>query len=95
MPRTYALGQCHPNPLNPQTSLPFTLTEAGQVDLRVYDLSGDLVKILVAGEMRATGDYTVVWHGRDQAGNKVSVGVYFYQFLVNGRGETRGAVMVK
>ncbi len=95
VPQTYALGQCHPNPFNPQTSLPFTLTEAGRVDLRVYDVSGNLVKILVAGETRAAGEYTVVWHGRDQAGNKASAGVYFYQFLVDGRGETRSAVMVK
>lgn len=94
-PRTYVLGQCHPNPFNPQTSLPFTLTESGRVDLRVYDVSGNLVKILVAGETRAAGEYTAVWHGRDRAGNKVSAGVYFYQFLVDGRGETRSAVMVK
>ncbi len=95
LPLNYTLGRSVTNPFNPQTTLPYSLVQAGRVDLRVYDLNGNLVKVLIAGETLGAGQYSATWQGRDQAGKRVAAGVYFYHFLFDGVGETRRVVLVK
>ena len=66
----------YPNPFNPKTSIRFTLNEAARVDLRIYDMSGRLVRVLLRADAPA-GDHTVAWNGRDDAGRPVTSGIYF------------------
>ena len=68
-----------PNPFNPQTTLSFSLRDAGLVELAVYNLRGALVKQLVSQNM-AAGDHNVVWDGRDSNGSATASGVYFARF---------------
>ncbi len=65
----------YPNPFNPETQLVFNLPEAGQVRLAVYNLKGQLVKVL-ADEILPAGDNRIVWDGRNERGRLVSSGVY-------------------
>ena len=76
--RGVVLCQNYPNPLNPSTSIVFTLPSKQAVDLAVYDLTGRRVCTLVSGPQDA-GVHTVEWDGHDQSGNDVSSGVYFYK----------------
>ena len=71
-----------PNPLNPETWIPYQLSEAAHVRIRIYDAAGQLVRTLDLGEQPA-GDYlsrqhAAYWDGRNDVGEVVSSGVYFY-----------------
>jgi len=70
------LEQNVPNPFNPVTRIRFGLSSAGEVSLRVYDVSGRLVRTLVEGPL-AAGPHGSSWDGRDDRGRPVSSGIYF------------------
>ncbi len=63
------LAQNHPNPFNPQTVITFSLPRAQDVRLRIYDISGRLVRTLVRGRLEA-GSHEVTWKGRDDLGQQ-------------------------
>jgi hypothetical protein len=73
-----------PNPFNPQTTITFTLERPGRVDLLIYDVAGRLVKRLVDVRLGA-GEYEVKWDGRDQFGNPLESGTYFFRLRQEGR----------
>jgi len=73
------LLQNHPNPFNPSTEIRFSLADPGPLSLKIYDLSGRLVRHLLVGERYDEGQHRVEWNGRDQQGRQVSSGVYFYR----------------
>lgn len=89
------LGQAYPNPFNPQTSISFSLAEAGSVDLEVFDLKGRLVRRLVSREQRAAGTHQVSWNGQDQQGHEVSSGIYLYRLKTEAVEETRRMTLVR
>jgi hypothetical protein len=72
------LQQNAPNPFNPSTTIRFTLAEAGDTELRVFNVRGQHVRHLVAGSLTA-GDHSVVWDGRNDGGAPVPSGIYFYK----------------
>jgi outer membrane protein assembly factor BamB len=77
----FQLLQNRPNPFfspNKGTVIRYGLAKPGDVSLKVYDITGRLVKTLVAGEKKA-GMYSVPWDGKDSRGMKVSSGIYFYR----------------
>ncbi len=78
IPKNYALKQNYPNPFNPVTSIIFDIPELSNVKLTIYDLLGrEIVKLL---NTRLNGGiHTVMWDGKDNAGNYVSSGMYFYR----------------
>lgn len=77
-PERFSVGPNYPNPFNPKTTLRFALPAAAHTTVRVYDVSGRLVKTLV-DETLAAAVHTVEWTGRDAAGREVAAGVYFYR----------------
>ncbi len=93
--RTVArLGQNHPNPFNPETSIPFSLSDGGRVTLRIYDINGRLVATLL-DENRKAGEHTVRWNGRNDVGAVAPTGIYFARLESNGVTETRKLVLLK
>ena len=76
-PTEFALRQNYPNPFNPETTIKFDLAESGQVELRIYNIVGQVVRTLV-DENQAAGRYSIRWDGRDDRGLTVSSGIYFY-----------------
>ena len=75
----------YPNPFNPTTKISFSLAEAGQVSINIYNMKGQLVKTLVNAEL--DNDYhEIVWNGVDDSGKSVSSGVYFYKLSTNNGG---------
>ena len=75
---SFQLLQNHPNPFNPTTQINFTLEEYEPFSLEVFDMMGNLVKILKMGQ-GIPGNYQATWNSTDKNGRKVSSGVYFYQ----------------
>jgi len=88
-------SRAHPNPFNPQTTILFELPGQTEVNLRVYDLSGRLVRNLIGGESLGPGRHEVVWNGRDNAGLKVASGIYFFRMVAGDLSETRRMMLVK
>jgi hypothetical protein len=88
------LSQNYPNPFNPQTTIAFSIKDRGNVSLKVYNVAGQLVRTL-ANENRAAGPYTVVWDGRNDSGQPVSSGVYFYKLVANSFSQTKKMVLLK
>ncbi len=74
----FNLSNNYPNPFNPTTVIEYTVPKAGPVNLTIYDMLGNKVRTLVDQDM-SPGTYHAVWDGRDNTGNTVSTGVYFYQ----------------
>jgi len=71
------LAQNYPNPFNPSTVIRFGILREGAVKLRIFDVSGRLVRTLV-DETKTPGKYTAVWYGSNDSGKPVASGVYFY-----------------
>jgi hypothetical protein len=90
----YALGQNYPNPFNPTTEITYEIPWDETVSLSVYDVSGKLVRTLVNGDQGA-GPHRAVWNGKDNAGQQVSSGVYFYRLGAGSFVETRRMVLLK
>jgi hypothetical protein len=89
-----ALHQNHPNPFNPTTTIGFTLDKSGYVTLRVYDISGRLVRTLVNRQMDP-GVYDEQWDGLNDRGEPVASGIYLYRLKAANRSLTRKAVFLK
>jgi murein DD-endopeptidase MepM/ murein hydrolase activator NlpD len=83
-----------PNPFNPSTTIEYTLAEAGQVRLAVFDARGALVAVLVEGP-RDAGRHTGWWDGLDAGGKPAASGVYFFRLDAGKRTLTRKSVLLK
>ena len=82
VPGVFALAQNYPNPFNPSTEISFTLNEAADVNLSIFNMLGQKVRTLTSGSKPA-GVYSLEWDGRDEMGQSVSTGIYLYT-LSNG-----------
>jgi hypothetical protein len=77
-----ALLQSYPNPFNPEVWIPYDLAEEAQVSIRIYNISGQLIRVLDLG-VQPRGRYiskekAAYWDGRMQTGEHAASGVYFY-----------------
>jgi hypothetical protein len=94
IPNTFALHPAFPNPFNPMTNIRYDLSEAGFVDLRVYDLAGREVRTLAKGFDQA-GEKSVVWNAKDNHGRSVSAGVYIYRLETAGQVQSQKMILLK
>ncbi len=94
LPEKYILRQNYPNPFNPETTITFSLSSAGPVLLRIYDLKGREVTTLV-NERLSAAEHRATWLGLDNNGNSVASGVYFYRLAVNGFQAVRKLVLLR
>ncbi len=81
------LFQNYPNPFNPDTWIPYQLERESNVTIKIYDVSGQLVRILDLGRKRL-GVYipksdAAYWDGKDNSGETVASGIYFYQMTTS------------
>jgi hypothetical protein len=93
----YQLLQNRPNPFfapNKGTVIRYGLAKPGEVSLKVYDITGRLVRTLVAGEKKA-GIYSIHWNGRDSQGKKVSSGIYFYRLQSGKYTSTKKLILLR
>ena len=99
IPEETALLRNYPNPFNPETWIPYQLAESAEVTLTIYDMNGKLVRRLEVGH-QAAGMYqsrsrTVYWDGRNQLGESVASGLYFYTLTADDFAATRRMMILK
>jgi hypothetical protein len=94
LPTSFTLSQNVPNPFGRGTTISYTLPVKSSVDLSVYDITGREVASLLEGEMDA-GYHTLSWDGKDNSGNSVSAGVYFYRLQASDVTKTRKLVVLR
>ncbi|MCL2064169.1 MAG: T9SS type A sorting domain-containing protein [Candidatus Cloacimonetes bacterium] len=91
--RSELLGN-YPNPFNPETNIRFSLLEAGEVVIDVYNIRGQRVRRLL-DEYKDRGEHNVVWNGLDETGRELGSGVYFYRMNTNDFTQTRRMLLLK
>ncbi len=99
LPQKTILGQNFPNPFNPETWIPYQLKQNTDVTLRIFDVSGRLIRTLDLGH-KSTGLYVTIstaayWDGKNDAGETVSSGIYFYTLQTENFSATRRMVILK
>ncbi|MCA9753154.1 MAG: T9SS type A sorting domain-containing protein [Gemmatimonadetes bacterium] len=87
-PKAHGLGLAAPNPFVADTSLRFEIARPAHARLRVYDVSGRLVRTLVDERLEA-GRHTANWDGRDESGRRVASGVFFVRMQAENFGAVR------
>ncbi|MCF7807691.1 MAG: T9SS type A sorting domain-containing protein [Candidatus Marinimicrobia bacterium] len=75
LPARATLHNAFPNPFNPSTQIGFSVTQTGQISVKIYDLSGRQIKELLSSEL-AAGEYSLEWDGTDTKGHGMTAGVY-------------------
>ena len=77
LPSITSLSKNYPNPFNPSTTINYSISTPGHVSLVIYDLNGATVKTLV-NEFVGKNNYSIKWDGRNNSGQSVASGQYFY-----------------
>ena len=101
LPEKFALYQNYPNPFNPSTKIPFTVFGSQfmvhrplHTALKIYNVLGQKVKTLV-DEEKLPGIYQAIWDGKDDAGEDVASGIYFYQLKVRDQILTKKMLLLR
>jgi hypothetical protein len=94
LPMGNLLAQNYPNPFNPITTVSFTLKSTLYVELKIYDVKGRLIRVLL-GKTMESGRHDLLWNGKDKNGESVPTGVYFCQLIAGGDTQTRKMVILR
>jgi len=89
IPTKYSLEQNYPNPFNPSTKIRFALPKSGNVTLKVFDISGQVVATLVNGNLQA-GEFEYTLDG-----SNLSSGIYFYRIQAENFNSVRQMILIK
>ncbi len=76
------LYQNYPNPFNSSTNITYHISTSAKVHLKIYDTLGQEVKTLM-DEYQSAGNYQIEWNGKNNAGQTVSSGIYFYMLAID------------
>lgn len=82
IPLEYSLSQNFPNPFNPVTTILYTLSHSGVVQLEIFNILGQKIRTMVNSQ-QPIGTYSVTWDGKDNHGILLSSGIYYYQIQAN------------
>ena len=94
LPLSPLLEQNFPNPFNASTTIRYIIGEEGIVQLRIFDLTGQIIRDLVT-ETQAPGIYQVVWDGKDNEGRLVANGMYIGELRIRNFSETIKMVLLQ
>ena len=99
IPAETELLRNYPNPFNPETWIPYHLSEDADVKLTIYDISGEMVRDIDVGHQTAakydTRAKAIYWDGRNRFGEQVASGIYFYHLDAGDFSGTRKMVILK
>jgi hypothetical protein len=88
------LAQNYPNPLNPSTTIAFSIAKESDVELVIYDVAGARVKTMVR-DHRVANNYRLTWDGKNESGDAVASGVYFYRLTAGSFTTTKKMVLLR
>ena len=90
----YTLHNNYPNPFNSSTEIPYKILKEDYISLKIYDLSGSIIKVLV-NKYKNVGNHVANWHGKNQKGISVSAGVYIYSIETGESRHTKKMILLK
>lgn len=94
IPSVFTLAQNYPNPFNPATKIGYEIVQKSLITLTVHNILGQRVKTLIDHSSRPVGRFSIIWDGTDDAGRRVSAGVYFYRMAGGGFEAVKKMVLV-
>ena len=94
LPTISDLSPNYPNPFNPTTTIRYQLAKQSRVIIKIYNLLGEEIRIMIDTE-QAAGYYSLVWNGADDLGHPVSSGAYFYRAQLGDKTQTRKMIFLK
>jgi flagellar hook assembly protein FlgD len=86
--------QLHPNPTNCKTNIYFNIKSNSNIELKVFNISGQLVDLLF-NNICSAGQYYLTWEGIDLEGKKVSTGLYLIRLSINGTSIIKKLIIIK
>jgi hypothetical protein len=93
--RVFEAHSNYPNPFNPSTTISFEIPRSQEVSLKVYDVSGRMIRELLADEYLEAGVHRLMWDGKDERERPVASGVYYYKLVSGEFSESRAMVLLK
>jgi hypothetical protein len=93
-PRIFAAAQNYPNPFNSSTTIEYILPQEASVYITIYNILGQPVRTLV-NTLNPAGHHEITWDGRNDAGELVTSGVYFYRFIADDFHTIRKMLLLK
>jgi len=94
IPADFVLGQNYPNPFSSSTSIPYGLNKESDVQITIYDVLGRVVRKFNAG-VQPRGIYNILWDGRNNSGQKVANGIYFYKLDAGGESQVKKMIFTQ
>ncbi len=93
-PQKFLLSPNYPNPFNPTTLISYTIAVSSNVELRIYNQLGQIVRTLVYSK-QPVGSYQIEWDGKNNKGNLLASGVYFQRLKVGSFVKTRKMILLR
>ncbi len=94
IPAIFRLDQNYPNPFNSTTVISYQLSAFCQIDIKIFNVAGQLVRTLLVSEQTA-GAHAVIWDGRDNLGQPISSGIYLYRLQAGDKVKTRKLMLME
>ncbi len=99
IPKQTSLLPNYPNPFNPETWIPYQLSEDADVSIEIYNINGQLIRLLKLGHKQAgfyvNKESSAYWDGRNESGESVSSGIYFYTIRTGNFVSTRKMTILR
>ena len=93
-PDRFALYPNYPNPFNPLTNITYDIKSNSHVKVNIANIKGNHIRYLI-NEYQFSGTHSVLWNGRDDNGNPVPSGIYFYTMTVNKYRKSNKMILMK
>lgn len=94
VPLVTTLYPCYPNPFNPETTIRYSLKHTGMVNITIFNLKGQLIKVLKNDNQKA-GIYSLNWNGTDKNNNILNSGIYFIRMTSDKEVITQKSILLK
>lgn len=94
LPVEFSIGQNYPNPFNPSTTIEYSVAKRTRVKIDVFNITGQHIITLLDEEQQA-GWNNIQWNGKNQFGNEVVSGMYFYRIMAESFNQTRKMILMR
>ncbi|MEW6027788.1 MAG: T9SS type A sorting domain-containing protein, partial [Planctomycetota bacterium] len=84
----------YPNPFNNRTTVDYQIPKTGMVTLKVYNISGQVIKVLV-NSIQQGGSHSAKWDGKDDQGREISSGIYFTRLTTDNSTRTNKITLIR
>jgi len=92
--KKFSISQNFPNPFNSSTIINYRIPIAERVTIKIFDAIGREIKILM-NQVQFDGEHSILWNGKDNFGNEVSSGTYFYNIRFGEKSITKKMLLVR